>query len=374
MSGIAVILPARETFSHDGAGAIAIYVRDVLQHSRLAADTAVLGHDVDEPLDHRAFVAVAAGPWYYGGRSARYLHGVCRRLVEIGPRLIEVHNRPRYIGRLKRAFPETPVILYLHNDPATTRELRSVAAREAVLAQVAAVICVSEFVRGRFLAGIAARGAEDKVHAVLNGTDVHHIRSLCAAQGAKHREIIYAGRLVPDKGAHVFAAAVARVLPDFPGWRAVLVGAKKFANSPELSDYERDVHRQLSGLGDAVEITGYVPREQLLLRFCRAAIAVVPSVWEEPCGLVAIEALASGCAIVASRRGGLVEVVGDSGVLCASLDADEFAARLRDLIVNEQARLRWQALAVERAAARLDIGATCEQLDRIRRGVMGDGA
>ena len=83
---------------------------------------------------------------------------------------------------------------------------------------------------------------------------------------------------------------------------------------------------------------GWLSHEETLALYRQAAVVVVPSVWEEPFGLVAVEAMATGVPVCASRVGGLADIVrdGETGFLFAPGDAAELADRL-DLLLNDAA-------------------------------------
>ena len=70
----------------------------------------------------------------------------------------------------------------------------------------------------------------------------------------------------------------------------------------------------------------------------RAAIVVVPSRWQEPFGLVALEALASGAALICADRGGLREVAGDAAVYVDPDDPAALAAAIRALAADAARR------------------------------------
>ncbi len=69
----------------------------------------------------------------------------------------------------------------------------------------------------------------------------------------------------------------------------------------------------------------------------RCSLAVIPSVWPEPFGLVALEAMISGRAVIASKIGGLADTVvnGETGLLVAPGDADALARALRLLLADQ---------------------------------------
>ncbi|OLR92440.1 glycosyltransferase [Actinokineospora bangkokensis] len=85
-----------------------------------------------------------------------------------------------------------------------------------------------------------------------------------------------------------------------------------------------------------------VPHPQIMAAMAAAAVVVVPSRWPEPQGLVAVEALAAGTPVVASRIGGLQELVEDgvTGLLVPPGDPDALAAALDDLLDDPARRAR----------------------------------
>jgi glycosyltransferase involved in cell wall biosynthesis len=105
--------------------------------------------------------------------------------------------------------------------------------------------------------------------------------------------------------------------------------------------------------------------------FARAEIAVVPSVWAEPFGRAAIEAMGQGCALIATAVGGLPEVVGDAGELVAAGDVPALAATMVRLARDADLRARLQAKARERAASEFDIARVAQTLDALRVRYLG---
>ena len=103
-----------------------------------------------------------------------------------------------------------------------------------------------------------------------------------------------------------------------------------------------------------------------MARLRLAAIAVIPSQWDDPCPLSVIEALASGCAVAASPRGGIPDLVADAGVLIASPESGEWAEQLVRLAEDEALQHHYQQAARSRAVQSLDIHHTSAQLDAIR--------
>ena len=364
---VAILLPHREVYQPDGAGAVVSCVRDMAAHSHYRERLVVLGDPAAAPFAAPPLLPVKKAAWYYGRRTARYLEGAARTAAALAPALVEVHNRPTYIMRLRRGLPDSALLLYLHNDPQGMRGFKSLAARRRILAAADGAVCVSGHIRARLLDGLAP-GLEHKAHVVLNGVDTAALQPLAAA--ARRKEIIFVGRWIPEKGGLLFAQAAALARQHLPDWRFVMVGAWGFRNQTSLKSYEQEVAAVMQQLGEQGEVTGYLPRAEALARLQQAAIAVMPSQWDDPCPLSVIEGLAAGCAVVASPRGGIPELVGDAGLLIRDDAPAVWAEQLRQLADADVVRAQYQQAARQRAVQHLDIRHGSARLDAVREAVL----
>jgi glycogen(starch) synthase len=143
--------------------------------------------------------------------------------------------------------------------------------------------------------------------------------------------VVCLGRLVQDKGFDVALDALAHVVQRFPAARLVVAG-----DGPEREALSQRAVRL--GLQDAVEFAGWVAPEQVCALMNRATVVVVPSRWREAFGLVALEAALMGRPVVATRVGGLPEVVldGETGLLVASEQPQEIASAICSLLANPE--------------------------------------
>ena len=261
------------------------------------------------------------------------------------PDLTEVHGRAQVARYIARKRPDLPVVLYLHNDPRDMKGARSVDDRLWLRRHLAGIICVSDYIKRCFLDGLPDSPSEDdKLCAVLNGTGQEGRES-----AAKQNRILIAGRMVPEKGILPACRAVASVLVDHPDWHLDVVGGRHFRTEP-ATDYEKQIETALSGMDKQVRLWGFQPAPILTDLQSKAAISIVPSLWDEPCGLTGLEALAAGSALLTTDRGGIIEyatgraeVINLSGAELADADAEEFfvqnlAERLTTLITNTSHR------------------------------------
>jgi glycosyltransferase involved in cell wall biosynthesis len=86
------------------------------------------------------------------------------------------------------------------------------------------------------------------------------------------------------------------------------------------------------GLIEVVHITGFLRGDALAKILNGVSVVVMPSVWEETAGLAAIEHMMRGRLVIASKIGGLGEVVGDAGITCSAGDPEDLARCMKDVL------------------------------------------
>jgi len=357
---VAVVLPPREGFGPGRTGAIGL-----IAHRLGAAPgfrTMVIGGQQAGPTFTGTEFHTARPPfWLPGNINTRYAAGVARLLHRLQPALIEVHNRPEVALALARRLPAARISLFLHNDPQSMRSARSPAERHALLSRMAGVVTVSDYLRRRLLEGVAA---SPMVPVVLpNCIDL----STLPPPRQRERIILFVGRVVPEKAPDAFVAACAIVLPRLPGWRDEIIGADRSrADSPDTR-FVRGVRDAAQAAG--VALLGYRDHPEVLAALAGASIVVVPSRWQEPFGLTALEAMASGAALVCSPRGGLPEVAGDAALYA---DPDDPAALAEAIIAlaSDDARRDGLAEAGRGRAQMFDLPPTLASLASLRHAIL----
>ena len=246
------------------------------------------------------------------------------------------------------------------------RAARTPAERDRLLAGARAILCVSDYVRRRFLEGLDARAQARAAERLL----VTHnaIPRTLAAPPAKERLVLFVGRIIEAKGVADLVGALERVLPRHPGWRAEIVGTSSTRRSAGPSALETALRARCERLGGAVRWLGQLPNDAVLARCAAAAIVVVPSRWDEPLARTAIEGLAHGCAVLAYATGGLPEVLRGRGLLIEEPDADALALALERVIADDALRARLQHQAWHDYP--FDIAPLAERIDRLREAIL----
>jgi glycosyltransferase involved in cell wall biosynthesis len=275
---------------------------------------------------------------------------------------VEIHNRPALIGTMESLIA-CKLALHLHNNPQDMEGARTPAERTALLARCAGVYCVSNYIRDRFLEGLPPETGR-KLHVIYNGIEIPQ------AQTAKEKLIVFAGRMTEGKGALLLARALRIALPALPRWRAVMIGSRRHEACITRVPYEQQIAQVLAPLGKQAELAGFLPHPETLGYFARAGIAMIPSVWEEPFGRTAIEAMAYGCAIISSGRGGLHEVTADTALAPKAMTPEGMAETLVMLAGDAPQQKHLQQMAHRRATDRFAITTRVHVLDKVRERIL----
>jgi glycosyltransferase involved in cell wall biosynthesis len=151
------------------------------------------------------------------------------------------------------------------------------------------------------------------------------------------KEILFVGRLVERKGVRYLIEAMAEIQAEIPH-HLFIVG-----DGPDREELEQLVRRR--DLSKRITFTGYIADKTLSERFARASFFVLPAVYDrkgdiEGLGVVLIEAMAYAKPVIASRAGGIVDVVEDkvNGYLVPPGDAHALATAMKKLCTDDRTR------------------------------------
>ncbi len=233
-----------------------------------------------------------------------------------------------------------------------------VAVRNGLFADADRLVAISERTREEFL---DAGFAPDRVELIPHGIDVEAFRPASAPERTALRErlilpvearlVAFTGRLLRGKGVEVLVEAFGRLAPRHPDAHLVLVGS----GAGQVLSMEEALRARVAnaGLGSRVTFTGRVENVADYLR--ASDVYAFPSYFEAmPLSL--LEAASCGLPCVASRIGGVVDVIDDgrSGVLVEAGDVNGLAAALGALLDMPARGAALGAAARAAALARFD--------------------
>jgi len=175
--------------------------------------------------------------------------------------------------------------------------------------------------------------SQDTAHKIGAGTVIPNcyddgiFRELSAVP--RDLELVYVGRLVSQKGVDVLLEALGRLRDIGLTPRLTIVGA-----GPEEQALRQQA--ELQQLTAQVRFAGVKRGEELVRELNRHRILVVPSRYQEPFGIVALEGIACGCVVVGSEGGGLREAIGPCGLTFPNGDAEALARCLAQLLRDDE--------------------------------------
>jgi spore coat protein SA len=352
MPDIYHLLPEGEMFSEFHGGAISRWVANVLRGD---ASGVVIAPDADEtwkfPSDK---VVVASGlklygrllritshqiPWVFRRTLLRMIFRRALKRLRPGD-IVWIHNRPEVAAALgaivhKRA---SALILHMHN-----AHLKTTTAKILKSLQADGYIFVSEYLRNVSLAALKPRAMATVLY---NGADgeVFRPREHGDVIVRDPMQVLFASRLVKDKGAHILVEALRTLQAQNVPIQGIIVGGVRFG----VSDPDDYVTQLMRTAPDNLRFHPYCSGQELAQLFQEADVFCLPSVWHDPFPLAPLEAMATGLPVVATRSGGIPEALAfGGGVLVERNSVSELAEALRSLAADpvRRRKLSEEALA-----------------------------
>ncbi|CAG7651529.1 Spore coat protein SA [Paenibacillus solanacearum] len=263
------------------------------------------------------------------GSAGRYISSVLRYMKGRTFDLIQVDNRPLYMAQIKRAFPRTPVSLFLHSLTFVPRT-RSVAAS---LHKANLIIANSNSLQRKLSKLFSAQ--RRKIRTVHLGVDTERFKP-SGGKSSKRFVVLFVGRVIPRKGVPVLIKAVHKARKQGSGATLVVAGKGKRAYLGKLRSLVRKQKVPAQFLGN-------IPHGSIHRVYRLADCFVCPSQKHEAFGLVNVEAMASGLPVIASKIGGIKEIVkhGHNGYLVSKYTKSKaFAKYIVKIAKNRSLRVR----------------------------------
>ncbi len=249
----------------------------------------------------------------YANKRSSYIRAALSKVKGERFDLIQVENRPTFIPHVRKAFPNSTIVLSLHSLTFMSRLSRKRA--NAILRQVDGVTTVVSFL-SQTMKRRYPRHAHKFKSAIL-GVDTEKFHTRSAAFQRKLRKkwkvngtynVLFVGRIVPKKGLHILLKAVAKVKKREGKTRLIAVGASWPGHKQETA-YMRKVRLLSRRLGVPIRFTRYIPPSRVQDMYQLGDVFVCPTQYQEGFCTVNSEAMASGIPVIASKRGGIQEVI-----------------------------------------------------------------
>ena len=248
---------------------------------------------------------------------------------KIRPQVIHAHMMgSALVGYVASKLTRVPLVTTVHNSFDRHSKLMALGDRVVAVSRAEQRSLEGQGYRTSKLTAIMNAPDESPREAFMQGAALPPLRTPC---------IVAANGLHRRKGVSDLLKACSMVLPEMPAWHLYIAG-----EGPDREILEEQAGAL--GLSDRVTFLGFLPSPRPLLE--QADIFVLAS-YADPCSLAIGEALAAGCAVIATSVGGTPEMLnfGESGRLVTPGKPVELAAELRSLMTNDDERMKLRAKA-----------------------------
>jgi glycosyltransferase involved in cell wall biosynthesis len=178
----------------------------------------------------------------------------------------------------------------------------------------------------------------------------------------RSRDIIFVGRLIPEKGVSVLIKALSILRQRAKCFRTTVIG-----EGPERDRLERSVREE--ALENDVQFSGEVTGIALAKLLNQHRLLVVPSLGYEAFGLAALEAIACGCVVIGSNTGGLPEAIGSCGKTFPMGHADSLASSIEQMLSCPEELAVFRAEAESHLAAHEPLTVARQYLEFLRHSI-----
>jgi len=322
---------------------------------------------------------------------------VARRLERERPEIVHIQSCTQFIPLFHDAVPTARLFLHVHDEFLSLLPEPVIRPR---LKNVSAIVTCSAFITQRLQSRMPYLAS--RIHTIGNGADTALFQKATQRPDIDRFRILYVGRLSPEKGVHLLIDAFTRLAAADERLELHLVGSagllpfsqiKLLSGDPHIAalkpfygaDLWDRVDRQLlharssystalwrsipDKMRSRVHFHGQQTQETLTSIYQRAHVLVMPSVCREPFGLPLAEAMASGLPCIASRAGGIPEIVSDkvTGLLVERGNVEALTEALDQLASDVGARTRMASQARHRAEECFDWSVPAGRLESLYR-------
>jgi glycosyltransferase involved in cell wall biosynthesis len=321
---ISILLPYKENYTINEAGAVSLFVRDTFGLSAYKKNTYIFGSTNSKKNLSENYINLNVRKNILKSSNLEYVKSFINNKEFKYTKILEIHNRPSYIRFIKDHYIEK-ILLYFHNDPLSMNGSKTLKERKFLIENVDMLIFNSLWSKNRFFIGFTNVNIYNKKISVC-----YQSTNKVQIDFKKKKKIIsFVGKLNSAKGYDIFGNSIIKVLDKHPDWKAYVFGDEK-------REQHFFKHKNLKVLG--------FKNNKFILNFLKQnSISVICSRWEEPFGRSSLEAASRGCATIISNKGGLPET-SKSAIILNKLNSDNLYIKIEELIQNPKKLIKYQKL------------------------------
>ena len=254
--------------------------------------------------------------------------------------VILLDNRPGYAVNID--IPQnTKLFVYLHNDLLNNQTKRY----QEIYDKASRILTVSDYISSRVR---TINPDDNKCFTILNGIDLNAFSQNIETTISRHQiglsdddfVMVFSGRITKEKGVSELIEAMIR-LKRYSNIKLLVIGSPFYGNTANEDEFVRDLKQQTAIIENRIIFTGFIPYKQMPQYIKMSDIAVIPSLWDDPCPNTVLEAQAMGLPIITTRRGGIPEEVTEENAILLNTDehfVDNLTASIQDIYEHPDKR------------------------------------
>ena len=124
-----------------------------------------------------------------------------------------------------------------------------------------------------------------------------------------------------------------------------MIGSTYLGSSNNQSAFAINIIESFKKIGKQAILEGFINSKEVQQKMQRASIIVIPSIWDEPFGLVVAEAMSNGVAVITSKVGGIPEIIKDNGIVISDINETKVVNALLELLNDPKKLIKFQKLS-----------------------------
>ena len=320
---IAILLPYKEDYSQNFAGAVSIHVSKLYKYSKFKKQIIIWGSTKSKKYLSNNYKNIDVKQRFLSSNNKKYLSKFIEIHKKNSPEIVEIHNRPNYVGEINKNI-KSKIILYFHNNPLDILGSKSIKERIELLEKCEYIFFNSNWTKNQFFKEIEENNYISKFGLCFQST-----KKMKVNLKSKKKIITFIGKLNSAKGYDIFGKSIIKILDEFPEWKSIVVG-----DEPREKHFFK--HKNLISFS-------FKDNNFVLNLLKKSSISVACSRWEEPFGRTSLEACSLGCATIITNRGGLIETT-KYPIILNNLSTNSLYKLIKKLIIEKEFRKKIQKL------------------------------
>ncbi|MBQ7148238.1 MAG: glycosyltransferase [Pseudobutyrivibrio sp.] len=225
-----------------------------------------------------------------------------------------------------------PIYFHMHNDVDIYRAPKSI---KMLAVGGVQFIAISDYIKNQIL----KYESKAVVHILYNGVDLRKY-TMTTKTTDEYTRFLYAGRIISEKGVLELVEAFGKTLELLPRELSDKVSLDIIGFSDKQTCYERRVRKAAEPFGNLIHLSSRLSTTEMASKYNEYDVVVMPTINEEPFGLVALETIAKGIPLITTNSGALPEVVGDGAIIVDKCNdfITKLATSMSEMVFNPQRR------------------------------------